>query len=347
MSSISSIGLALPPYRYTSEDVKQAGIKWLQDNPNQQVLFERFLRSSSTEERNYALTLEEILSLKGSAQRYKIYAERAAPLAQESLYKSLELSGVKASDIEHLVFTSCSVPALPSIDALLIDTIGLRRNVHRVPIYQQGCAGGVVGLSLAARLLNSNHTYAAVVSVELCSLVFHLNDASASQLVGAAIFADGAASLILSPLEKGLTYLASSSFLAPNTRHLLGYDIYDDGAHLRLESDLPNAVAKSFPIAVDSFLSSLNLSRKDISWWLFHPGGVKVMNALEQSLEIASETSHWGRDVLYKNGNLSSATILFVIKEFIDSKVYAKGDYVLVAAIGPGITVELVLMQVR
>ena len=346
MTCIRSIATAQPQHCYSQEDILKATQSWLSEKPETRVLFERLLRGSRTDSRRYALTLEEILSLNGAKGRAEYYADRATKLAEQALTEALSQSGLAPASVDSLVFTSCSVPVLPSIDALMVESAGLRNTVHRVPIYQQGCAGGVIGLALGERLSRTS-THVALVSVELCSLVFHFENPSPAQLVGSAIFADGAASAIIGPGEDGLTFVGSSSFLVPNTRHLLGYDIFDDGAHLRLSSELPAAVAKSSPPAVTQFLAQHNLTKADVPWWLFHPGGIRVMDMLEESLALNPDQCRWARDVLQRSGNLSSATILFVVDEFLKSAPYKDGDYVLMVGIGPGITVELVLFQYR
>ncbi|HQH26189.1 MAG TPA: type III polyketide synthase [Oligoflexia bacterium] len=346
MTCIRSVGTARPEHCYSKEEVSAAAERWLEESEQAKALFGRFLRSSHAESRTYALTLAEILGLNGAQGRAELYAERATPLAEQALRNALAGAQVQPEKITNLVFTSCSVPLLPSIDALVVQRAGLSESVHRVPIYQQGCAGGVIGLNLAERLIRPGGAVA-LVCVELCSLVFHLSDASPAQLVGSAIFADGAAGAIIGPEDRGLVFAGTHSCLIPETRHLLGYDIYDDGTHLRLHHELPQAVAEHTPRVVETFLRGKGLSVRDIAWWLFHPGGVKICDMLEQSLKLRPEQAYWAREILYRNGNLSSATILFVLEEFEKSNVVCNGDYVIMAGIGPGLTIELILFQFR
>lgn len=201
-----------------------------------------------------------------------------------------------------------------------------------------------MGLSLANKFARHGQI-AMLTSVELCSLVFQPTDVSPGHLVGAALFGDGAASALITPHDTGLRIVDTLSYLIPDTRHLMGYDILDTGMHLRLDKELPKNLALTVPDLVHGFLASHSLRAADINWWLFHPGGVKILGYLEQAFSLEARQCPWSRQVLREVGNLSSATILFVIKEFMDSQVAAPGDYALAVGIGPGLTIELILLQ--
>lgn len=344
MPSISTIETVLPEKRYSLEGVARAGNEWLADAPEAAKLFERFLRSSETGDRYFSVDLAEVLRLKGLARRSALFEELGAPLGVRAVRGAISRSGLPASDIRSLIFTSCSCPSIPSIDGLIVEQAGLPRTVGRIPVYQHGCAGGVIGLELACDLARMGAPVA-LTSVELCSLVFQPTDHRPSQLVGSAIFADGAACAIVSPEERGLVFVDRQSFLMPNSRHLMGYDIFDDGFHLRLDRELPQALAEAAPVRVDEFLARHGLSPSDIAFWLFHPGGIKILDFLERSFALKREQAGWSRAVLRSVGNLSSATILFVVKAFLDSRVAKIGDRVLMMGIGPGLTIELILFE--
>jgi alkylresorcinol/alkylpyrone synthase len=145
--------------------------------------------------------------------------------------------------------------------------------------------------------------------------------------------------------NKGLAVVGHQSFLVPNSRHLMGYDIFDDGFHLRLDRELPKALASEAPEQVRRFLAQFGMTHEDINFWLFHPGGAKILDFLEETFALKSEQARWSRDVLREVGNLSSATILFVLKAFLDSKVAARGDKVLMVGVGPSLTIELILFE--
>ena len=244
------------------------------------------------------------------------------------------------------------MPIVPALDTHLINSLGLRNDIVRVPIYQYGCVGGAAGLSLASSLATTGKRVL-VLSVELCSLGFQSGDHRGSSLVGSAIFADGAACAVIAPptAQDGkatigdLKFLGSQSFVVPNSTHLMGYDILDGGTHLRLDRELPSALAAQAPSRVKQFLALHGLTADDVAWWLFHPGGVKVLQSLEETFALRAEQSRFSWNVLSQHGNMSSASILFVIADFISSGAARPGDKALVFGVGPGLTIELILLE--
>lgn len=344
MPSIRSVGISLPGFRYSIDDVRGFGSQWLIDRPELYELFIRFLQSSRTTSRYFCLPPDELLELGGMRQRTALFEERAPALGQLAIHEALSLAGAVPSDVGSLVFTSCSCPSIPAIDALMLEGVGLSRTTSRVPVYQHGCAGGVVGLEIGSKLC-ADGRYVLVSSVELCSLVFQRANPTPAQLVGAAIFADGAASAVIGPEDDGLVIRGIESYLVPDSRHLMGYDLLDDGFHLRLDRELPKALAAVAPERVSQFLAEHNLTSEDISYWLFHPGGVKILDFLEATFHLRPEQARWSRETLTNVGNMSSATILFVLKAFLDSQVVKAGEKVLMLGVGPGLTIELILFE--
>ncbi len=344
MSSIVGIGTALPEYTYSQDEILGLGEQWLKGDANNIGLFKRFVTSSKTQNRHFVVPPEKILSIGGLKERADLFEEFAAPLGSASLQTALKESNIGNSDLSSIVFTSCSCPSIPSVDALIVENLKLNRTINRIPMYQHGCAGGVAGLRLAAELSKVQGNIA-VTSVELCSLVFQRGLPSGAQLVGAAIFADGAASALVSPMDRGLVFRGSESFLIPRTRHLMGYDIFDDGFHLRLDRELPQALLEVAPERIKSFLAGHDLTPEQIPYWLFHPGGTKILDFLETNLSLKAHQSSWARQVLSTVGNLSSATVLFVLKEFLDSKIYKHQDKIMMVGVGPGLTLELILFE--
>lgn len=344
MPSVVSVGTALPRYSYSLDDVLSVGQSWLRDQPHNLELFQKFLHSSKTQRRNFIFPISEMLSTRGLEERARIFEECAAPLGIQACQQALEPLSNSKSDISTLIFTSCSCPSIPSVDALIVEGMGFKRTINRLPIFQQGCAGGVVGLRFASELCKTQGLVS-VVSVELCSLVFQKDNSAGAQLVGAAIFADGAACAVVSPQEKGLVIRGTQSFLIPESRHLMGYDIFDDGFHLRLDRNLPQALTNSAPDIIRKFLLSYDLKDTDVPYWLFHPGGTRILDFLEAEFSLRPDQAYWARHILTNVGNLSSATVLFVLNEFIKSKVYRNGDKILMVGVGPGLTIELILFE--
>ena len=342
MPSILSIGTSLPKFSYSLSDVEEVGRNWLKGNEVQLQQFLRFTKSSKVQSRRFAVPKEEILNLGGLEKRAAIFEETGATIGEASIKEAAANLKRDPSEIDCLVFTSCSCPTIPSIDGEIINRLGLDRNLTRVPIFQYGCAGGVAGLSLASKLTES-HKLVCLNSVELCSLVFQPQNSSSAQLVGSAIFADGSASVLLSKEEKGLTIRASRSYLIPNSRGLMGYFLLDDGFHLLLDKSLPQKLVKVAPKVIESFLKDNSVS--DVDYWLFHPGGVKILDFLENSLKIPHEKCRWAREILNSVGNMSSATVLFVLKKFLEESNLKRGEKVVLLGIGPGLTIELILFE--
>ena len=344
MTYIDSVVTELPAYRYSTDDILQAAAAWLKASPHEQSFFERLSHSTQIENRSFAIPVEEILSLNGAGTRAKIFSEVGTRLLTNAIAKSLQVSGTAPHDVGALLFTSCTVPAIPSIDVKAIDSLKLPPNMVRLPIFQHGCAGGAVGLSLAAQIAPTNKT-TILASVELCSLIYQGGDLSGGNIVGSAIFGDGAASVVLKPDSGRLKVLATHSHLIPNTYHLMGYDIFDDGTHLRLDRDVPQCLAQVAPELIASFLAQHNLTSHDVAWWIFHPGGAKILNTLEDSLKLSREQCRWGWDALREHGNMSSASVLFALASFLDEKPYKKGDKVFMLGVGPGLMLQCNLFE--
>ncbi len=344
MATLSSIRTAVPKFSYSNVQIEQAGAPWLGNDSDDYQLFLRFVRSSHTLRRHFVLPLESILALSGASERASVF-ERAAPeLAGAPLLGAIEAAALTPEEIDTFIFTSCTSPSIPSVDGILVQQAGLSNKVNRLPVYQFGCAGGVIGLALANRFADAGKRVL-VTSVELCSLVFYAGDRSRGHLVGCAIFGDGTASAVVDQGTRGLRFRDAQSFLIPDTRHLMGYDILDDGAHLRLDRDLPRSLAATVPHVVEAFLRKNRLHSEEVPWWLFHPGGTKILSYLENAFGLRPEQCSFARDVLENVGNISSSTIFFVTERFLSSAPYCDGDHVLLLGIGPGLTIELILFQ--
>lgn len=344
MPFIQSVVTASPPHRYSTSDITQKAGAWLQDAPQQRALFERLANATKIEYRNFALPIDDLLRLNGTAERAQIFGEVGRALLREVISNGLTVSGCSPKSVGALLTTSCSVPAIPAIDAHLIHELGISETVLRLPVFQYGCAGGAIGISLA-RHLCATSGLTLLASIELCSLVYQGGDLRAGNIVGSAIFGDGAACVVISPERGPLRILDSQSFLIPNSATLMGYDIFDDGTHLRLDREIPQALLKAAPLAIESFLNHSGLSPADISWWLFHPGGAKILSSLEETLSVSRAQTRWAWESLRDHGNMSSASILYALESFLEDKEYKAGDRVVMLGVGPGLTLQMNLFE--
>jgi alkylresorcinol/alkylpyrone synthase len=344
MTFINAIVTERAPYSYSTDVITEAAGAWLASSPTERALFQRLSSSTRIERRAFAIPLQELIGLAGPRERTKIFNEVGASMLSKVIRGGIDASGLEPSGLHTLLMTSCSVPSIPSIDTLAIAHVGLSPAILRVPIFQYGCAGGAIGLSLAQRL-SQRSGYTMLTSVELCSLVHQPNDLQGGAIVGAALFGDGAASVVLSERPGLLEVVSCQSYLIPQTGDLMGYAIHDDGPHLHLDREIPHALLEAAPRRISDFLGSLDLCSSDIKWWIFHPGGAKILSSLEETFELPRERTKWGWDSLRENGNMSSASILYALKSFVDERPYRRGDLALMLGIGPGLTLQVNLLR--
>ncbi len=344
MSFIHSVVTALPPYRYATSEITEKAGAWLRDSSQERALFERLANSTKIEHRNFALPIDDLLALSGPAVRAAIFKEMGGALLKQVLSQAILEANLSPQEVGVLISSSCSVPTIPAIDASLVTGLGMRETVLRVPVFQYGCAGGAIGISLGRHLCATSGV-TLLASVELCSLVYQGADLQGGNIVGSAIFGDGAACVVISPDRGSLRIIESESHLIPNTSDLMGYDIFDDGTHLRLDREIPQALLSAAPRAIERFLRNAGLSSGDVRWWLFHPGGAKILSSLEETLSVSREQTRWSWDSLRDNGNMSSASILFALKGFLNDKEYSPGDKMVMLGVGPGLTLQLNLFE--
>lgn len=347
--SLAQIAVANPPFRYTTDEILQLSAGWL-PGARTSDFFSRILNSAGVEQRAFGLPIPELLALPGQERRAAVFHEAGTALACQTIK---QLKGVDLNEIETLIFTSCSVPTIPALDTYLINALELPRTITRIPLYQHGCIGGAFGLALASRLCTPHNPPAQVVSgkilllaLELCSLVFQPSDHRDGSLIGCTLFADGCAAAIIEPNNpQGLKILASQSYLIPDSTHLMGYEILDDGSHLLLLREIPQAIAAHLPPLVRSFLARYGTTPEEIKYWLPHPGGARIVADLEAVFKLEREQTQWSWKVLEDHGNMSSATILFVFEKFMQAAPYSPGDLALAIGIGPGLTLQVILLQ--
>jgi alkylresorcinol/alkylpyrone synthase len=279
------------------------------------------------------------------------WIERATDLGEEAIESALCQAGLVPTDIDHIFFTTVTGIASPSIDAKLINRMSMRPDIKRTPIFGLGCVGGAAGLARAADYLRGfpSHT-ALLVSVELCSLTLQLKDRSVANVIASGLFADGAAAVIVNGGERKNEphwprTIASRSIFFHDTEEMMGWHIGDTGFEIVLSAGVPDLVRNKLRQGVDAFLSDQGLSRRDIKHWIAHTGGPKVLQAMEAALEIPRCALARSWKSLASIGNLSSASVLFVAADFLESNTARPGDYGMLLSVGPGFCGEFVLLQ--
>lgn len=277
----------------------------------------------------------------GWAERNRLYVENASDLIEGVARRLLDDAGLAPGDIDAVVVASTTGLATPSLDALLIERMGLSPTVRRLPIFGLGCAGGVIGLARAADLATAMPgTRVLFVVVELCALTFRRNDLSKSNFVAAALFGDGAAGAILSTEGDGPALVASGEYTWPHSLDVMGWDVENDGLKAVFAQSIPALVSEDFRRVLNGFLARNAVRAGSIDDFACHPGGARVLDALEDALELERGGLEASRAVLRDFGNMSSATVLFVLE-----RMTLPGRRILLTALGPGFTAAFQLLD--
>lgn len=280
----------------------------------------------------------------GWRERSRLYLEHAVELLSAAASEALAESGRRPRDIAAVVVASTTGIATPSLDALLMNRLGLPTGIVRLPIFGLGCAGGVVGLSHAAALARTlPEGDVLFLTVELCSLTFRQADMSKSNIVGAALFGDGASAIVIGrPGSSGIRLGASGMRTWPDTLDIMGWHVEDDGLGVLFSRDIPALVRADLRPAADGFLAGCGLSLRDVAGFICHPGGIKVLEALEQAFGLAPGAMRAARDVLRDYGNMSAVTVLFVLKRMMEQGLAGRH---LMTALGPGFSAGFQILE--
>lgn len=293
----------------------------------------------------------------GFKERNDRYVENAVALSAEACGRALERAGLSPADVDQIVFVSSTGLATPSVDAMLVNRLGLPARVRRTPIWGLGCAGGAAGLARAGAFAQADPgSRVLVVALELCSLTFQQGDRTKRNLVAASLFGDGAAAAVMSTepgrgpgktggARRALDLVSSAATFWHDTLDVMGWDVDGDGLHVVFSRDIPAIVRSKVRESVEAFLGAENLRMRDIRRFAAHPGGLKVLDAYRDALDLDEEAVSVARGVLREFGNMSAPTCLFVLDRFLERGEIGAGDHVLVTALGPGFAAEYVLLR--
>jgi alkylresorcinol/alkylpyrone synthase len=340
---------ALPPHVADQETLIAAfrGL-WAKKHHNAARL-DRLHRSVQVGSRHLALPIEAYEGL-DFPKANEAWTRVATDLGAEVLQRAVEGAGLTVRDVDHLFFTTVTGLAVPSIDARIMNRLGMRADVRRSPLFGLGCAGGAAGLARASDALRAYPGEVSVlVSVELCSLTLQREDLSIANVIASGLFGDGAAAVVFGGGERrtntGPAVVASRSTLYPDTERMMGWDIVPGGFQVILSAKVPDLVRTHLAADVDRFLAAQGLDRKALRHVICHSGGPKVLLAVEAGLELPEGALRRSWKSLEEVGNLSSASVLFVLDDLLSSGEAQAGDYGLVIAMGPGFGSELVLLK--
>jgi alkylresorcinol/alkylpyrone synthase len=350
---IAAAGTALPQNYVSQEELTAALRELWRARYGDVTRFDRLQGALGIEGRYLALPMRDYYAIDSFGKGNDAWLRIAPELAEAAARRALERAGLTPRDIDHLFFVTVTGIATPTIDVALSNRLGLRRDLKRTPIFGLGCGAGAAGLARTADYVRGfPRETAMLLSVELCSLTLQKDDLSAANIIASGLFGDGAAAVIVAGAERDAAatprVLATRSILFPDTQRIIGWDVVDGGFKIVLSPQLTELVRGNIRHDVDNFLDANGLGCSAISHWIAHTGGPKILRVLESELELPPDALARSWRSLKTTGNLSSASVLFVLDEIIANETASgaprAGDYGVMIAMGPGFSVELVLL---
>jgi alkylresorcinol/alkylpyrone synthase len=347
--NIASVGRAFPPHYYEQGALIDAfRTLWVRHHHNAQRA-EAIHRNVLVGGRHLALALDEYERLSSWGEANDAWIRVGLDVGEQAVRVALDRAGLEPRSVDALIFVTVTGIATPSLDARLMNRLGFHPRVRRTPIFGLGCVAGAAGLSHAADYVQAHPDAVAVLlSVELCSLTLQQDDLSVPNLIATGLFGDGAAAAVVTGSDRacrGPEIVATRSVFYPDSERVMGWDVGAGGFRIVLSADVPTVVLEHLAHDVDAFLGDCGLSRRDVASWISHPGGPKVLKAMQQALDLPDTALDVSWRSLREVGNLSSASVLMILEDVMREASPASGGYGLVVAMGPGFCSELVLLR--
>jgi alkylresorcinol/alkylpyrone synthase len=348
--TIQAVGTALPPHYVEQATLTAALGELWRHSPANAARFQRIQQSLGIRGRYLPMPLDEFRTLDSFAKCNDAWIRHAPDLAERAARAALERAALDAREVDHIFFVTVTGIAIPSLEVRLVNRIGMRRDIRRTPIFGLGCAAGAGIIGRAADYLRAYpEKTAMVVSAELCSLTLQRGDTSAANMIASGLFGDGAAAAIIYGAARagdhGPSVVDSQSIVYPDTERVLGWDLVESGFKIVLSARLPELVRNHLAADVDAFIGIHGLARADISHWIVHAGGPKVIEAVEEVLGLPPTALGASWRSLQRIGNVSSASVLFILDELIASGRPQSGEWGVMLAMGPGFGIELILLR--
>ncbi len=334
-------------YRQTSEIVPFLDT-WLEGQEDRFIRKVKLIFESANVDKRFSIMEpKEVFSNLSFEERNQIYKREVIKLGEKVLKSALEKANWLPTDLDYIITVSCTGIMIPSLDAYLINKLGLRQNIVRLPVTEMGCVAGISGMIYANNFLKANpNKKVAVVAVESPTATFQLNDFSMANIVSAAIFGDGAACVLLSSNseEKGPKIIDEEMYHFYEKEHMMGFELTNSGLKMVLDIEVPETIAKHFPKFIHPFLKRNNLKIENINHLIFHPGGKKIVQTVEDLFLSTGQNIDDTKEILKQYGNMSSATVLFVLERFLNKKTNP-GEKGLLLSFGPGFTAQMILIE--
>jgi alkylresorcinol/alkylpyrone synthase len=345
--TILSVETAVPPHRMPREEVKRyMRSVFPLDERRLKAIFS-VVDHARIENRHSIFPIDYFIEPRPLRQITAEYREHAVQLGRQAAWAALTSAGLKPAEIDLLITVSCTGVIIPSLDAYLINDLGFRANVRRLPVTELGCAAGAAALAQAWQYLRAfPEGRVLIVSVELPTLTFQRGDLSQANLISCSLFGDGAAAAVVGgAAAPGPRILGVETYLFPDSLEAMGFDLRETGFHIVLAKEVPELIRSRIKELIGGFLGRHGLRQDDVAAWVLHPGGQKLLSFVQQELGLRPDQTEPSWDVLRDYGNLSSASVLFVLKQWLAEKRASAGDYGLLAGFGPGFSAEMVLLQ--
>jgi predicted naringenin-chalcone synthase len=345
---IKCVAKQLPKFSRTTEEILPFLDFWLEGQE------ERFIRKvkkifegAAVDKRYSIMDPIEVFESSSFEAKNDIYVREVIDLGEKVLEKALKKAQWLPTDLDYIITVSCTGIMIPSLDAYLINSLKLRQDIVRLPVTEMGCAAGISGIIYAKNFLQANPgKRAAVIAVESPTATFQLDDYSMANIVSAAIFGDGAACVLLSSIEEeeGPEILAEEMYHFYDKIDMMGFKLTNSGLQMILDVEVPETIAFHFEDIIHPFLKKNGLNISDIDHLIFHPGGKKIVQLVEDLFSSYEKNIDDTKEILKLYGNMSSATVLYVLEQFMDKKP-EKGSKGLMLSFGPGFSAQRVLLQ--
>ena len=345
---IKCVSKQLPKYSRKTEEIIPFLDAWLAGQDDRFIRkVKKIFEGAAVDKRYSIMDPIEVFTNTSFEERNDIYVREVIELGEKVLEKALTKANWNPKDLDYIITVSCTGIMIPSLDAYLINKLDLRQDIVRLPVTEMGCAAGISGIIYAKNFLKANPgKRAAVIAVESPTATFQLDDFSMANIVSAAIFGDGAACVLLSSHieDEGPEILDEEMYHFYDAEHLMGFKLTNSGLQMVLDIEVPETIASHFPNIINPFLEKNNLKTEDLDHLIFHPGGKKIVQTVEGLFSDLGKNIDDTKEVLRLYGNMSSATVLYVLERIIDTKP-KKGEKGLMLSFGPGFSAQKVLLQ--